>query len=529
MPYLHELIAWHIFLFTFNLLEIDMAIAKSNTNDLASLFKEGCFRIPSYQRRYSWEKKQQLELFDDLLEAFKTKTKHFLGTLSLQLIDTKGFKSCYNIIDGQQRFTTLLLLYTCLAKMSDDSQYLDHLNKNEEFFLEPINKEEKDFLINLLNQKNPKPLTLSQENMVEAIKEYTKQVKRIRAEDINDFLDHILNNTIFLIYLVDDYAASIKMFESVNDRGMPLKYFDKMKSFILYFSEKYLSREIDDVINTTFNLIYSFFDNKELTLDINNDETLLLYHYLSNPSLFTNWAYAKSTNNIFLDFEKKLQEKLSYKEFFCLLKPYQRMFPLSIRFNHIGILDDTIGLLEKIEFFLKSRRNPIKDTFKLLEHVIVSGETKEDVIRYVNNELYYISKWQYNAIDIVNTIPEAAKYSLYLFNKHHCKQIVEPDIYKDLELEHIFPQEPSFPIQNYGYDEESYSYMLNNIGNLTLLEGPINSSASNKPPEDKIREYYINSEIIMTQEITIKNIDDVKNRTEKFELFLNNHFAFELK
>jgi uncharacterized protein with ParB-like and HNH nuclease domain len=87
-----------------------MAIAKSNTNDLASLFKEGFFNIPPYQRRYSWEEKQQEDLFNDLLEAFYTKSIHFLGTLSLQLTETKGFDAYYNVIDGQQRFTTFFIL-----------------------------------------------------------------------------------------------------------------------------------------------------------------------------------------------------------------------------------------------------------------------------------------------------------------------------------------------------------------------------------------------------------------------------------
>jgi len=545
-----------------------MAIAKSNTNDLASLFKEGFFRIPPYQRRYSWEKKQQLDLLNDLLEAFETGTKHFLGTLSLQLIDTKGFDSYYNIIDGQQRFTTLLLLYACLANISDDKRYLEYLKRDGKYFLEPINNDERIFLIDLLNQRNPKALTSSQSNMILAMEEYKKRIKKFIGENkINDFLDYILNNTQFLIFLVDDYAASIRMFEFINDRGKLLSYFDKMKSFLLYFSDKYLSQEIDEIIHTTFDKIYSFFDNKELKLGINNDESLLLNHYLSNPSLFDSWAYTKSKEDIFLDFKKnvfdtiqndvlqgkkyitnylqdisgfiissldietKLQKEISYKEFYFLLEPHQRMFPLSIRFNQIGILDDTIGMLEKIEFYLKYRRDPKKDIFKLLKSVIDYNGSKGDLIRYINNELYYIYKWQDNAIDIVNSVTWAAKYSLYLFNKINFKQTIEFDTYKKLEVEHIFSQEPSFPIQNYGYDDESYRHMLNNIGNLTLLEPRINGSegASNKPPEDKIKEDYINSNIIITQEIAIKDIDDVKNRNKIFEQFLNSYFVFELK
>ena len=119
-----------------------MAIAKSNTNDLASLFKEGFFKIPPYQRRYSWDIKQQLDLLNDLVEAYHTKTKHFLGTLSVQLIETKGFDSIYNLIDGQQRFTTLIILYSCLADISGNITYKNYLKRNNEYFLEPISPDE---------------------------------------------------------------------------------------------------------------------------------------------------------------------------------------------------------------------------------------------------------------------------------------------------------------------------------------------------------------------------------------------------
>jgi hypothetical protein len=543
-----------------------MAIARSNTNDLASLFKEGFFRIPPYQRRYSWEFKQQMDLFNDLLEAFETKANHFLGTLSLQLIETKGFDSYYNIIDGQQRFTTLLLLYGTLAHTSEDKRYIEYLKRNNIYFLEPINQDEKQFLLDLLDNKSPVPKTNSQNVMIQAVNEYTKRIKLIGKSKIIDFLDFILNHTLFLIYLVDDYAASIRMFESINDRGMPLSYFDKMKSFFLYFSEKYLSQNLDKIIQDSFDVIYSFFDNNKLQLDINNDDTLLLYHYLSNPSLFQGWAYTKSTQNIFLDFKKyvldntsdpvigknyiqkyledivlfinscleienKVKNKLEYSDFYFLLNPGQRMYPLSIRLNLLGLLDESINMLEKIEFYLKYRRDPKKDIYDILKGIIDFNGNKDDMLKFINNKLYYVYSWQDNAIDIVNNDHSEAKYALYLFNKCNYKQILRRDEYKKLEIEHIFSQTPSFPIENYGFDEKSYSQFLNNIGNFTLLEPELNGigRAGNKPPEDKIREDYVDSSVVMTQYITIKNIKDIESRNKIFEDFLNTHFYFEIK
>ena len=183
-----------------------MALAKSNTNDLASLFKEGFFRIPSYQRRYSWDERQHKDLFNDLLEAFKTKTVHFLGTLSLQLIETKGFSSTYNIIDGQQRFTTLMILYSELAKKINIPEYKAQLKKNEVYFLEPLNKADSVFFHNILDGVAANPVTNSQQLMKEASVLFAKSIYKFSKVEAQDFCDFILNNGHFRIYLVEDLS-----------------------------------------------------------------------------------------------------------------------------------------------------------------------------------------------------------------------------------------------------------------------------------------------------------------------------------
>jgi hypothetical protein len=452
--------------------------------------------------------------------------------------------------------------------LTTDKRYLSYLKRNEKYFLEPINQEEKEYLLKLLDGQQPKPTTYSQSMMLQAVKEYTKRTpKFIGKEKINDFLDHMLNKTQFLIYLVDDYTASIRMFESINDRGMQLGYFDKIKSFFLYFSDKYLDRAIDNDIQVAFDEIYRFFDNENLKLGINNDETLLLYHYLSNPVLFESWSYTKSTENIFVDLksfmlktaqknvsagkkyiqdylqdisefiasclsiEQKLIKNLEYKEFYILLEPNQRMYPLSIRFNQIGILDDVLSMLEKIEFYLKYKRDPKKDIFRLLEEVISFNGAKEELYNNINNKFCEIYEWQGRAIDIVNNSPWAARYALYLYNKIEYKQNISPAVYKKLEIEHIFPQNPSFSLRKYGFNKDTYEQLLWTIGNYTLLEKELNGSggATNKIPEDKIKEVYINSDIKMTQEINVKSMKDVIDRNNLFENFLDDYFYFEPK
>jgi hypothetical protein len=453
-----------------------------------------------------------------------------------------------------------------LAHFSDDTRYLSYLKRNGSFFLNPINPEEKEYLLKILDNQTSKPETYSQKMMLGAAKKYSRLAQKIiKKERVSDFLDHMLNKTQFLVYLVDDYTASIRMFESINDRGMPLGYFEKIKSFFLYFSDKYLSRDIDEKIHVAFDVVYRFFDNDALVLGINSDEKLLLYHYQSNPVLFEGWSYTKSTEDIFLDsksfvlntvqkdinigkqyimdylndlvsfinscilIEEKLVKNITYKEFYLLLEPRQRMYPLSIRLNQIGLLDESISMLEKIEFYLKYKRDPKKDIFRLLEDIINFKGNKEELLVLINNKLYDIYQWQNSVVDIVNDETWATKYALYIYNKMKHNQIISCNQYKKLEIEHIFAQEPSFPVRRYGFTQKTYEQLLHTIGNKTLLEKELNGSdgATNKTPEDKIRPYYIKSDIKMTLEVNVKKMEDINERNNMFEEFLGDYFYFE--
>lgn len=182
-----------------------MALAKSNTNDLASLFKEGKYKIPVYQRRYSWQEPQQLALWNDLLEAKHHDSPHFLGTLSLELLSNKGMVSQYNIIDGQQRFTTLIILYSVLAQKTNQSEYINSIKIGNGYILEAINQEENKYLESLLGSSSiPLTKSLSQVSMQSCKKLFESKTLELSPGEAEKFCDFILNNSMFLIYLLDD-------------------------------------------------------------------------------------------------------------------------------------------------------------------------------------------------------------------------------------------------------------------------------------------------------------------------------------
>ena len=389
-----------------------MGLAKSQKNDLASLFKEGIFKIPSYQRRYSWEERQQKDLYEDLEEARQKGIDHFLGTLSVQLSKKKGLEYVYNIIDGQQRLTTLLILFSVLVQKLEknkQSKYIEAIKRDGEYFLEPINDGEKKFLKEILNvgTNKFKANTNSQELMQKAKKLYTVRTRDLDLKEAEDFVDFILNKALFLINLVEEESDAIRLFEIINARGLSLKYFDKIKSYFIFLLSRHnkennsLKREN---VERSFDGIYRFFDRKDLMLGLNNDDKLLRYHFSSNPDLFKGWGYSMGADEVFLkikdnlteidkekeqqlfilnylkdieeyikavyEIEKKIKNNERYRDFYLYLDPGDRMYPFSIRLEIKGFLEGTITSLEKVEFYLKFRKNPKKDVFMILKRIM---------------------------------------------------------------------------------------------------------------------------------------------------------------
>ena len=90
-----------------------IGIQDSTTSDFASIIKGGAkFVVPKFQRDYSWDKEQWDDLWQDVEHLKETNDYHYMGYLVLQNQDGK----VYQIIDGQQRFTTITLLVLSVVK-----------------------------------------------------------------------------------------------------------------------------------------------------------------------------------------------------------------------------------------------------------------------------------------------------------------------------------------------------------------------------------------------------------------------------
>ncbi len=88
---------------------------------LKDVFLESGYRIPNYQRDYAWKDKNFWDLWEDLEEAIKYNKKgqgHFIGTMVVA--KNEDNKKLYDIIDGQQRTTTIFMLLHVLANKQNE-------------------------------------------------------------------------------------------------------------------------------------------------------------------------------------------------------------------------------------------------------------------------------------------------------------------------------------------------------------------------------------------------------------------------
>ncbi|RYQ20923.1 hypothetical protein PG2001B_0158 [Bifidobacterium pseudolongum subsp. globosum] len=91
---------------------------------IAELFGEGCvYRVPIYQRAYAWDTDEIETLLDDIRRAISHDTQYYLGSLVVARRDSERNEAVYEVIDGQQRLTTLYLLMAVLRHGNDDNAW----------------------------------------------------------------------------------------------------------------------------------------------------------------------------------------------------------------------------------------------------------------------------------------------------------------------------------------------------------------------------------------------------------------------
>ena len=256
---------------------------------IKDFFNGRFFEIPKYQRGYSWEVSNIRDLFEDIKESIDSNSNHYIGTIVLSKSEDDDEK--FYIVDGQQRVTTISLIINELIKKLPikDASYYErfYLKEEERYRLSPLNRDQY-FFTQIFEGETLDPENKSQRFLKEAVAEI-----KFKVDEIDEKLKFLksVEKLEIMEFVENSEGDAIRIFQTVNDRGKPLSNMEKAKSLLIYFSNRYLNKKLDNEINDCFSDIFEIYDDikhlgEELGINLIknkefNEDSLMRYHFVS--------------------------------------------------------------------------------------------------------------------------------------------------------------------------------------------------------------------------------------------------------
>ncbi|RVY26483.1 DUF262 domain-containing protein [Helicobacter pylori] len=232
--------------------------------NLDGVVEKGVFEIPSYQRGYAWQIRQLKDFWNDLEHVSKLGDKfHYMHSLTLRELENEFEDSAFEIIDGQQRLATSLILLSLLAKITQhkDPKYslinlepilsYKYYGLNEAF--RAITEEEKDL--------KAFKTSFYAKNLIEAYEFFQEKIRNLPNTTLNKLLDALTKKMLFsVVELDDDRIDPFSSFETINNRGKDLSTLELFKNRLHFVVHKICNGQkletLQNEINDTYTRIY---------------------------------------------------------------------------------------------------------------------------------------------------------------------------------------------------------------------------------------------------------------------------------
>jgi len=260
----------------------------NENKDNILLSKNKKYIVPVYQRPYEWSFKEIQEFLSDLFNSFWGMTRLsppeqiFYGTMQLSKENNNKEQE---IIDGQQRMSTLLLLLFVLKNIFPDAKELSDFNIT--WLITRVNSGKQQEYLNKIsspdfkfkkNGKNPYQVNAA------IIKEYIEeQINESEEFDYNKFIIHLLSNMYFAVIETNTgLSKTLQIFKSINKTGLDLNGADVFK-IRMYEYLKDIKKQGETVFEKIDGLYRLILDNNEKRggEDISSiDEILRIYQYI---------------------------------------------------------------------------------------------------------------------------------------------------------------------------------------------------------------------------------------------------------
>lgn len=499
-------------------------IFKPENKSIRKIFgdTDAFYQMPIYQRPYSWDKERVEQLWYDILEAFKNNQEdktidpnYFLGSVVV-VKKSDG----YEVVDGQQRLTTLTILFCVLRDLNLEVKKKVILNSIRDLVEE---KERLKLTTHLNNQASfeetiingidfkPSKKDLANNRFLQTALYFKRLVEKSQnsesedyIENIEDFIDYLFEQTTMIKIVCYDEGFAIKLFTVLNDRGLDLTPADIIKAYLL--------QNLDETKRPSFIEVWKRLEN---TIRHSNESlqgvfNLYLYYLISdNPkrSLQDELKIQFKNGNpqqIILDIEKFAENLIEIQtdkqdKYTSMLKYlsqsiYWKSILASAKHTEYQHFDKLKVLITKYYYqswIAGGTSNRIKQTsFNILKKV----KAKADIVEIEQLVKDNLNKYE-NYREFLST--DSAYWNKWLkpvLLSVEYFQLEQRDfipISRELHAEHILPQEWDREDLNWSafFSEDEAWDNLNTLGNLTLLSGHKNIQASNRNYRDKVEIY----------------------------------------
>lgn len=522
------------------------------TKSVKALFLDTDVRysIPNYQRPYAWKKEQVEQLWYDILEAYQNNKSapdsdlnYFLGSIVVV------GKNDYEVVDGQQRLTTLTILFYVLQDLAKKSEI--DLSEDQVSYisacLKDVHTKRQKLKTHIQNQVEfeemfKEQIDYSNKSGFLALKnaiEFKRLILDIKTANLNleDFVNYLLNNTKIIRISCTDVNSAIKLFSVLNARGMDLQLTDLIKADMMVALN-------DEEKRDEFNEVWKEIEKDCKDNDENFQELFKIYlHFciLKNTKSAFNEEFkayfdknGKKSNQIILDIRNFVKNLVQVKDendpFIFMLKQcntsYWKMILTTAKHIEYADYNELKALITKYYYqswIAGGTENRIKQTsFNVLKVVkenndisIVKQILLENLEKNKNQGNYYKNNLQATSVYEQKWCKPVLLALEYSYKESSNLAFIKND--KNLHSEHIFPQSWDREELNWKekFSKADEDKLLNCLGNLTLLSYSKNISASNTNYSDKRKTYLgeNKNDGVTTYEITRKLIEKYQTWT----------------
>jgi len=524
---------------------------------LTDILKDKTFSIPLYQREYSWNLEQVSDLFYDILDT--DDSGHFIG--SLLLYDDEKSKRM-EIVDGQQRMTTLfLLLFTIYSVLRDSgkTKAIERVNSLM-FVVDPndLSDDASGSEPRLVTGKRDKKLfkailkgedysvfkdgrRKSHKNLTNTLDFFEKRLSEIKTDKgydgVIEFTQSVIKSQ-FIVMTAEKQSDKLLLFKTINARGLDLTQGDLIKNELCHNLNGY---DIDEAIENwdeirgrieknngnldtfLFHFINSLDESQQYRQDLDKKRGVEKWekkNYPPVPEKFVFDIYSTIIKDLgpeaFLENLLKASEK--YSEFVnpsndqVYLNSLKSMgvnkcFPLLLNavrkvdsdgFNKLCNAIDSLTFRHSI---LRNDPKELERFYYQLSEQIIGNKNIDEIISKIKSHQNFKDEEKFKS-EFIQASPKSSVTKMILdrITRIHSESIDWSN--KDTHIEHIMPQKPAgewLELSNEDIDE--YKDYLNRLGNLTVLQDKKNIRARNKDFMHK-KKYYSESRLKITKMIT---------------------------